>query len=219
MDKKKRAIIVTVGIGLLLAVMLFVFMTQLEKEMLSDYETKQVVRSVREIPAGTWINENNATEYFMLEMINGKIVTAETVCALQEVYGAYVTRDISEGEVMYSRVFCTEKKLREGYHSPVEISVRVEDVANAVAGTIRKGDCINIYVNEVDTAAKSKEYKEVLKDVIINEAYNSAGEIIGMSNETEKASIITFYVEEDMVAELQTKFVSGTIIVSKKVED
>ena len=27
------------------------------------------------------------------------------------------------------------------------------------------------------------------------------------------------HVEEDMVAELQTKFVSGTIIVSKKVED
>lgn len=218
MSKKKRAVILTVSIGLVLAIMLFVFLTQLEKEILSDYETMQVVRSVREIPAGTLIVESNVNHYFSVEDINAKIVTPETVCTLSALYGAYVTRDISAGEVIYSKVLCAEDMQTEGYKQPVEISLRIEDVANGVAGTIRKGDFINIYVNGADTFDKDVEFKEVLNGVKVNEVYDSAGTLIGMSDSVEKAGILTFYVEEDKVAELQTQFASGTIIISKKVE-
>lgn len=215
MNKKKRAIIVTVVIGLLLSFMLFIFMTQLEKEILSDYETKQVVRSVREIPAGTWIKESNVNDYFHIEEINGKVVTGETITELSELYGAYVNRDISAGEIMYSRVLCSRQTLTEDYDSPAEMSIRIEDEANGVAGTLRKGDRVNIYVNESEAAMKNKEFKEVLIDVVINEAYNRAGDLIGMSDTIEKACILTFYVEEDCVAELLTRFSSGTIVITK----
>lgn len=219
MSKKKRAIIVTIVIGLLLSFMLFVFMTQLEKELLSDYETKQVVRSIKEVPAGTWIKESNATEFFLVEEINGQVVTGETITELSELYGSYVNRDIGIGEIMYSRVLCSEERLVKEFTSPAEISIRIEDEANGVAGTLRKGDRVNIYVNEVESTIKNRKFKEVLKDVIINETYNSSGELIGMSDNVEKACIITFYVEEDSVAELLTQFASGTIIISKMSEE
>lgn len=215
MDKKKRAIIVTVVIGLLLSFMLFIFMTQLEKEILSDYETKQVVRSVKEIPAGTWIKESNVNDYFRIEEVNGKVVTSETITELSRLYGAYVNRDISVGEIMYSKVLCSKQILTENFDSPAELSIRIEDEANGVAGTLRKGNRVNIYVNESEAALKDIKFKEVLSDVIINEAYNSAGELIGMSDTSEKACILTFYVEEDCVAELLTRFSSGTIVITK----
>ncbi len=215
MNKKKRAIIVTVVIGLLLSFMLFIFMTQLEKEILSDYETKQVVISVKEIPAGTWITEDNVNAYFHTVEVNGRVVTGETITELSGLYGAYVNRDIGVGEIMYSRVLCSKQLLTEGFDSPAEMSIRIEDEADGVAGTLRKGNRVNIYVDGSEMALKDKEFKEVLSGVVINEAYNSAGELIGMSDTEEKACILTFYVEEACVAELLTRFSSGTIVIAK----
>jgi len=215
MNKKKRAIIVTVVIGLLLSFMLFIFMTQLEKEILSDYETKQAVISVKEIPAGTWIAEDNVNDYFHTVEVNGKVVTGETVTELSGLYGAYVNRDIGAGEIMYSGVLCSKQLLTADFASPAEMSIRIEDEANGVAGTLRKGNRVNIYVDGSETALKDKEFNEVLSGVVINEAYNSAGELIGMSDTEEKACILTFYVEEACVAELLTRFSSGTIVIVK----
>lgn len=215
MTRKTRSITITIVIGLLLSITLFIFLTQLEKEMLRDYETREVVRSVEEVPAGTWITESNVNLYFVLEEVNGKIVTDETITNLSMLCGSYANRNLSVGEIMYLPLFSSKEKLTGRYNSPTEISIRIEDEANGVAGTLRKGDCVNIFVSTLNGETKQEVYKEILKNIVINEAYDSVGNLIGMSDKEKKACIITFYVEESEVAMLLTQLTSGTLIIGK----
>lgn len=218
MSKKKRTLIITITIGLLLSVMLFVFMTQLERELLRDYETNYVVRSIKDIPAGTWLWEDNVTEYFALDEVNGKVITNDTVCMLQSLYGTYVKRDVSAGEIIYRPVLCAQMELLENYVMPAELSIRIEDVADAVAGTLRKGDSVSVYVNAADTEIGQTSYRAVLQNIIVNEAYDSAGTVIGMSDTIAKTCIITVHVEAERVAEILTCLSSGNVVITKNAE-
>lgn len=217
MSKKKRTLIITITIGLLLSVMLFVFLTRLEQELLSDYETNYVVRSIKEIPAGTWLWDDNVFEYFAIDEVNGKVITNDTVCTLQELYGTYVKRDVSVGEIVYRPILCTQMELVEAYVMPVELSIKIEDVADAVAGTLRKGDNVSVLVNGMDTETGQTGYQTVLQTVIVNDAYDSAGTVIGMSDTTAKACIITVYVEAEKAADILTCFASGNVAIIKNV--
>lgn len=186
--KKRKSGIPIFLIGLILTGVLYGGLLLIERQVLSDYEQKTVVRCTKSCPAGIELTGSIVQEYFELTAIAADFATAQTFETLEEIVGSYPVRPIDAGEILYTPVLAVETA-DDKLLAPISISVTA-DAAYAVAGRIRKGDTVNVYVENKDT----KEYDLVLNQVVVQNVYDSNAVQIGMSNETALASMFVFYV-------------------------
>lgn len=195
MKKWKEKISIFV-IALLLAVVGFLALLWIERQSLKEFDKQAVVRCIKTCPAGEEITAVNVKEYFELVEVPVGLVTEQTFDNLDEVISFYPERNLTPGEILYASVLKTEDNTRH-LSEPVEISITV-DVENAVAGRIRKGDVVNVYVRNVAT----NEYDLVMENVMVLNAYDANANIISMGDERALASIFTFCVEVSVVESL-----------------
>ena len=149
------------GFSLILGIAAFVGLLWLERQSLKDLEKKNVIVCKETCVAGETITEKNVNDFFSVVAVPKELVTSTTVADLQEVIGYYPDKTISAGEILYTGMLQKEN-LTENMESPVEISVTAE-IDYAVAGRIRKGDCVNVYVRD----NQSSTYELVLEQVIM----------------------------------------------------
>lgn len=206
--KKNKGMIQLCVIGFLLGITAFVALLWLERQSLKDLEQKIVVRCIQSCPIGEEITAENVAEYFEVTEVPAVLATEQTVTELQQLCGTYPERTVEAGEIIYRSVFATEDKAEE-LGNPVEISVTA-GIEYAVAGRIRKGDIVNVYVKNRDT----EDYELILENVLVRAAYDSNATVISMGNEHALASMFTFYVEAEVAEELG-KLYSGNTAVLK----
>lgn len=202
--KKSAPLII---IGVLLALTAYVALVWVERQALKDLERKTVVRCIQTCPAGEKITNENVTEYFEVTEVAALLATEQTLAELQMLVGTYPERTISEGEIVYVSVLTAEENTTD-YENPIEISITA-GIEYAVAGRIRKGDVVNVFVENPNT----KTYELVLKEVIVRDAYDSGATLISMSNEHSLASMFTFYVEASIADELGRLYNGNVAIV------
>lgn len=206
--KKWKGKISILLIGLLFSVVAYAALIWVERQALKDLERKPVARCIKECPAGEEITEGNVQEYFELVLVAEELATAQTYESLGRLTGSYPTRTIKEGEIVYSSTLSEEAE-PDRLLAPVELSVTA-DIAFAVAGRIRKGDTVNVYVENRDT----KTYELILEQVVVQGAYDANAASVSMGNEHALASMFTFCVEAS-VAERLEKLYGGKVAVLK----
>lgn len=212
--KLKKGSLTGLIIGIALSIALFFVLTFLQREMLKDTEKTVTVLANKTIDAGMVLTKENASAYLKEVEINSSLATTETYQTIDELIGKYVTRTIKENEIIYSGQIGDEEEILRNYENPIELSLTISDDAAAVAGTIRKGDYVNVYAylrgeNGVQL------YELVLEDVLINEAYNSETVKIEMSDKESVALTFTFYMEQEDVPELLNKLETKEIFIVK----
>lgn len=194
-------------VGILLALTGYVALIWLERQALKDLEQEKVVRCVKTCPAGENITSANVEEYFKIVEVAATLATEQTMDNLQQLIGGYPERTIEEGEIVYQSVF-TNVDLIDNELYPVELSITAQ-IEYAVAGRIRKGDTVNVYVKNKET----QKYKLVLENVVVREAFNSSAAVIGMEDEYALATMFTFYVDKTVEEELGYLYNSDIAIV------
>ena len=206
--KKWKYLIPTLVISIALGIIAFIALLWIERQTLMDFEQTTVVRCKQVCPAGEEITEANVQQYFEEYSVVTSLATKYTYQSLEDLIGTYPNRTVESGEIIYTSVFNRED-VSEGLEEPVELSI-TSDIDFAVAGRIRKGDIVNVYVENEDT----RVYELVMERVVVQEAYDSNASVISMGNEHTLASMFTFCVEASVAENLDSLY-SGKVVILK----
>lgn len=191
-------------IGLVMTLTLFFVLTFIQHRMLMDTEKTVAVLAKKLIPAGTVITDENASDFLKEVEISSVLATPETYQAVSSLFGKYVMRNTAANEIMYSGLLGDDAETLSKYENPIELSLNIEENASAVAGSIRKGDYVNVYAGMKNQEGNSV-YDLVLERVLINEVYDANTVKIAMSDTESVALTFTFYMETEDVPELLNK--------------
>lgn len=191
-------------IGLVMTLTLFFVLTFIQHRMLMDTEKTVAVLAKKLIPAGTVITDENASDFLKEVEISSVLATPETYQSVSSLFGKYVMRNTEANEIMYSGLLGDDAETLSKYENPIELSLNIEENASAVAGSIRKGDYVNVYAGMKNQEGNSV-YDLVLERVLINEVYDANTVKIAMSDTESVALTFTFYMETEDVPELLNK--------------
>ena len=205
--KKWKEKLPMLGIALVLGLVAFIGLLWLERQSLNDFEKETVVICEKSCAAGELITEKNVNEFFSVREVPVELATGTTYGSLQEVVGFYPERTISPGEIIYT-VMLQEDNPTENLNRPVELSVTAE-IDFAVAGRIRKGDVVNVYVRD----SRSDTYELILEQVVVQRAYDAAASVISNNNDSALASMFTFCVEADVMEQLGQLYIGEVAVV------
>ena len=133
------------------AAALFGVLIGVEKNILSDYAKETAVLCKMDIPKGTKITEENVDQYFYSYEVDAAMVNGDCIKDKKELLDTVVTRELSAHEIVREGACIKEAEIYNRYHDPVEASVEANEAGDIVSGTIRKGDYVDIAVDNKDT--------------------------------------------------------------------
>lgn len=154
----KKAVVALVFI--VAAIIVFVVLTIIQKNLINSGEKVNVVVAIKEVPAGLVLTKDNMPSYFTVELRNKADVPEGSYASGAAFVGKVVCRKIYAKE-MINPGCVMEKDLYDGIEDPVEISIEAAKLTNAVAGTLRAGDIIDIKV-VVDMSYLAQQEEENL---------------------------------------------------------
>lgn len=161
-DKK----IIVAGVSLILAFVVFIVLLTVKEHIVNSVETRKVVVAVVDVPKGIHLTEENMTTYFtMTERVVGEL-PIDTYSSGYELVGKVTFHEISKNQVLTSKDV-TQEDFYEGIEDPVEISIEVGKIGQAVGGVLRAGDLIDI--NQVVNISEMIKAGEENSDDVINE--------------------------------------------------
>lgn len=219
--KDKKAFKVgSVIVTILLGVVTFVCLNYVAQKTNGSYEKADIVVSVKEVPENTKITKSNVSTYFKVaKNIDADMCTSDSVTSLDELVGMYACRDIHNREIILKSNFENEKDKKSEYENPDEVSFKVSSFSDAVSGTIRKGDVINIYTLEDTTAAVQTEAQSeaqlVFENAYVADAFDDSGVKIVAGDNVAVATNFIVYMEKSNEASFYQAIKDKKVIVTK----
>lgn len=183
--------IIAAGIVLVLGLTVYGFFYVAEAELRAQYEETVVLRAKQTVPAGTLVTAEMTGRLFESVSVPVALLAETAIVSAEELSGHYLSKTISEGELLYRSDFCTVEEQLLLFEEPVALSFRIEDMANAVAGCIRKGDFVTVYRKEAET----DQITLVLEKVEIVEAFDASCRKIARSDLDAIATVFTIHLE------------------------
>lgn len=144
----KRALFALVAIAV--AFSLFIIMTIIQNKIIHSIDQMGVVVAVVDVPEGVILTEENMANYFTVENRASADIPAGYYTSGYALVGKIVSRDIRAKEIVTSACLISED-FYAGIEDPVEISIAADKIGQAVGGSLRAGDIINIKV-VIDTS-------------------------------------------------------------------
>lgn len=182
-------------VALVMAVVVFIALLVLETGIVNKTAKVPVVVSKTDIPVGTDITEENIAQY--LTVINyeeanlpaGYIKGDEMK---EKLSNSFVATEVVKNQVITDKTFITRDALTEKVAEDadsedlLEFSFAIDAVADSVAGTLRRGDVVNIVLYSYPTTEDAAEgefdedlvEKKVLENIHIKQAYDGSGNAV-----------------------------------------
>lgn len=225
-------------LSLLCAIALFGGLIFLQNYFAEDITYKTVVVMKTDAPRNTVVTYDNAEELFELKSVNILNVTSDYLETVDDIIGCKAQVELLTGEIISRKDFEDINSYIKNFKDPVEISIAVENIADADGGKIRAGDLVNVTMMFTNaqlgkTSAKGTSSIAVNSNVSTNDGLFSnfieATEIdMGLKEKTEDTdtentannSAITYvdpYAEQPSVSVYVNKD-SGTEITSYNYE-
>ena len=136
------AIIVAIGV--------FVGLTSYQATVLSDYEKVVRVVAIKDVPNGMAITANNVSQYFAEEEIEAKHDVNSPVETLDSLVDFVSNTKIAKGQTASFVNFVSKKHLLAGITDMTYISFTVSKAGDALGGTIREGNVIDVNVATIN---------------------------------------------------------------------
>lgn len=197
-NKEGKKYAVPAVIGLVLAVVLFITLLNVEARMLANYEEGMVVVAAEPIMENTEINEANLAQYFVLESRRLTDVPDQAYRSLEDMVGCYVQSDI-DPESMITKAMLGELQVQQ--KDTVLLGLNMEALEQSVVGTLRTGDRIDIYTVKLDEE-EEVVVEQALTGILVDRSYTSAGVAITKDDTTSVAQYITIPIHKDAVGML-----------------
>ena len=214
-QKKKKSNLWPLILCFAAAIAVFAVLLTIQKNALSEYEKAEVLVALKNVPENTEFTETNISEYFSRAEVYAKNVPAAAVVDMNTLVGKYATCNIDAG-CMITKSMVTDL-VPESNAGKVLLSIATSSLDQSVAGILRAGDVIDIYIIE-SYGDNTYDAIKLCEDVVIYRSYDSAGTVITKENVGTLAQIFSIPMETDKVDIFYEALLRGTIKIVKELE-
>ena len=215
-QKTRNRNLIGIFIGLVVAVLVFISLLIIQKNILDREETIKVCAAAQDIPIGVKIDESNYKTYVKsLEvpvkvLPEGYIVNTDYKVLLDK----FVNKTYIENDIITERFLVNYGDMLSAIENPVEVSFSAGGLAASVGGILREGDRINIYqiTNSRNTGVVTSK---ILGEAYITKAFNGSGEAIPTTDKTTPATLINLIIPAEIEADFHEAMYSGSLRLSK----
>ncbi len=203
-------------ISFVLAFLVFVVLLTIQKSMNEDPVYEEVVCAKISIPQNINITEQNADQYFECREVPVDWLPEEYFLDVKDLYGMVLKADISAGSIM-TKSFVTERKTYyKGYQNLTWISVPIDELYKGVAGRLRTGDYIDIYM--LSEGEQGYRCSLVAEKVRVEATYSDQGISIEENSADGLSQLIIIPMERDQVPVFYEILAQGNIRIAKYEE-
>lgn len=170
-----------------------------------------VVYITKSVDKNTKINADDYNNTFTLKYVDQDLIPATVYQSLDELPsdGLYIKTDMDKNQILLPENFTTDDLTMAKYESGHETtSISATSFANAVNGTIRKGDIVDIYSRPSSADAVTELYG---RDLYVEAAYTANG--TECKNPEDVATSLTIWVTPDEVSDINKAVALGNIQV------
>lgn len=133
-----------VGLSLLLTLALFVGLVLLQGFLLEEVTYQKAVVAKSDMQKGTIITEENVSELFTAKEMNVLDLIGGAITDPYELIGRQAIIPLYAGEIVALKDFENISSYTSKFKEPVEVSIKVSDIADADGGKLRAGDIVNL---------------------------------------------------------------------------
>lgn len=208
-------------LSLVISIVLFFVMYEVTLNTANPYGTKVVYYALKPISHGTEITKNNVNSYFSTEKIADKIIVNGFVTSEDDLIGKYVKNDIVQGQQISDQNLNATAGILKNIKDLREYSINFSDISEAVGGTIRPGDTIDIISTVSSQSQTTATTQLILKNILVDKAITSDGTIISKDEVGSKyaASKLTLDMSAENAAKLDNALALGKIKVMKVLDN
>lgn len=211
MNKHKKIWIGIISLGL--ALLLFAVLIMIQQSMMEEPESTWVICAKANIPENMVLTEENISLYVVKQEIPIMWLPEGYISSEEQLQGMIAETEIVKGSILSSAVFTAYDKYYEGYQELSWISVPIKELYEGVAGSLRQGDYIDIYIIQ---EADGEYVCELLKErVPIAAAYTNQGAAIKTDNKEGLCQLIVIPIEKEHAAQFYEKLAQGNIRIAK----
>lgn len=140
------------------SIVIFVILTIIQNNIINGETKTSVVVCLKTVPKGATFTEENVARYFTTELRNVDDLPQNYLTDTHALIGQVAVREIVVKEIVTTNT--VEREIfYEGIENPVEFSIDVSKIGQAVGGSLRAGDLIDIMV-VVDMSYAKTENEE-----------------------------------------------------------
>ena len=170
-----------------------------------------VVYITKSVDKNTKINADDYNNTFTQKYVDQDLIPATVYQSLDELPGdgLYIKTDMDKNQILLPENFTTDDLTMAKYESGHETtSISATSFANAVNGTIRKGDIVDIYSRPSSADAVTELYGQ---DLYVEAAYTANG--TECKTPEDVATSLTIWVTPDEVSDINKAVALGNIQV------
>jgi len=211
MNKNRKLWVGIISLGL--AGLLFTVLLMIQSSMNKEPVYEEILRVKNQISRNTRITEENFALYLEKAKVPVEWLPEGYLSDKNQVYDRVFQSDVSKGSIVTEVMAEAHESLYEDYGILTWISIPVKELYQGVAGSLRAGDYIDIYLlreeNEVFQCSLLAER------IRIEATYSDQGSAIQEDSKEGLSQLIVIPMEKSQVAVFFENMALGNIRIAK----
>lgn len=180
----------------------------------ASVEKAPILYAIKSVDKNTYIKAKDYNEYFAVRQIDRTLIPEEAVTNTNQLpaKGVYVERSLAKNQMISENDMSNSDaqlaKYKNGYS---KTSIAASAFNNAVNGTIRRGDIIDIYGQKDVEGSDTKKLVKYGDSIYVEEAYTANGEKVVKDDDI--ATSFTIWVCNDEVDDINNAIINGNLQV------
>lgn len=209
--KERRIFPGVIAVAFIASAITFFLLLNIEKNMLQNYEKAAVWVAAASLQKSAEISAENMEEYFRQVEVDKSRLPEYVIRDIHEIEGSRAALMIPEGTILSEPMFSSDESYVNNLTNPVILGCKAEDLYQVASGILRKGDVVNVYtVND-----ELGETYLLWADVLIDQTFDNAGNLIAPEDVTTAAARINLLMEEACAEQFYTELNKGSLRMVK----
>lgn len=200
-------------ISFVLAFLVFVVLMMIQSSMQQEVVYEEVWCVKNTVPEKLRITEQNVSQYFEMKRVPEDVLPENYISEKNILYDQIVNTELSVGTIMTANMAAEHETYYKAYEDLTWISVPVSELYEGVAGRLRAGDYIDIYV--LTKTEEAYHCELAAESVRVEAAYSEQGAVIEAGNEEGLGQLIVIPMEKAEVASFYELLAQGNIRIAR----
>ncbi|MCD7738734.1 MAG: SAF domain-containing protein [Lachnospiraceae bacterium] len=201
------------AVSAVLAAVVFIAILRIQTARLEEVVYKNVVMARQTIAEDTTLTESNIGALLEIRQVPEEYVPEEALSSLEGLEGCVVTAEICAGSILTQSLVRTIPDVYGDYGELFWISVSAEQLTQAVAGTLRAGDVIDLYC--VENGAEGVFCSLLQGNVRVERVLTKSGEQIANGDVSSLAQLFVIPMEREDIPLFYEALYSGSLMIAR----
>ncbi len=200
-------------ISLVLAFLMFSVLFMIQKSMQEEPVYAEVICVKDTVSQNMVITEQNVKQYFEVRNIPVDWLPSDYLSDMESLHDMVLGTKLSAGTILTKSMVAGHREYYKEYQDLTWISVPIKELYEGVAGSIRVGDYIDIYM----LCKENEDYRcsLVAQRVRVEATYSEQGAEISEDSQEGLSQLIVIPMERDQVALFYEILAQGNIRIAK----